>query len=85
MQSIRHQNNLRKIAGPAAGILVLLVAVFLATSLCSAVAGPAIPQIFKPVDAKLGDSPAGQTGNNDENETRSSQHKEPVDLQRHGY
>ena len=85
MQSIGHQNNLREIAGPAAGILVLLVAVFLATRLCSAAAAPAVPRMFKFEDAKLGDSPAGQTGNHDENQTHSSQHKEPVDFQRHGY
>ena len=54
MQSIGHKNNLRKFAGLAAGILVLLAAVFLATRLCSAEAGPAIPRIFKPKGAKLG-------------------------------
>jgi hypothetical protein len=85
MQIIGRQNNLRRIAGPVAGILVLLAAVFLATSLCSAAGGSAIPRIFKPGVAKLGGSLPNQTGNNDENETRSGQRKEPVELQRHGY
>src|ERR1700685_866553 len=85
MQSIGHQNNLRKIAGPVAGILVLLTAVFLATSLCSAVSSPGIPRMFESRVAKLGGSLPGQTGSDDENETQSSQQKEPVDLQRHGY
>ena len=85
MQSIGRQNNLRRIAGPVAGILVLLAAVFLATSLCSAASSPAIPRIFKPDVAKLGGSLPDQTGDHDKNETRSGQHKEPVELQRHGY
>jgi Oxidoreductase family, C-terminal alpha/beta domain len=54
MQSIGRQNNLRKIAGPVAGILVLLAAVFLAASLCSAASSPGIPRIFKPRVAKFG-------------------------------
>src|SRR6202051_413328 len=37
-----------RIAGPVAGILILLAAVLLAASLCSAASGPAIPSIFKP-------------------------------------
>jgi Oxidoreductase family, C-terminal alpha/beta domain len=44
MQNTGRQNNLRKIAGPVAGILVLLAAVFLATSLCSAANRPGIPR-----------------------------------------
>ena len=85
MQSIVRQNNLGKIAGPVAGILVLLAAVFLATSLCTAASSPSIPRIFKPRVANLGGSLPGQTGTNDENETRIGRHKQPVDLQRHGY
>jgi len=61
MQSIGRQNNLRKIAGPVAGILVLLAAVFLAASLCSAASSPRISRIFKPRVAKLGSSLPGQT------------------------
>ncbi len=34
--------------GPVAGILILLAAVLLAASLCSAASGPAVPSIFKP-------------------------------------
>lgn len=34
--------------GPVAGVLILLAAVLLAASLCSAGTGPAIPSIFKP-------------------------------------
>jgi len=71
MQSIGHPNNLRKIAGPAAGIMILLVAVFLATRLCSAASRPAIPRISKPRVAKLGSSSHSQTGSDDENGTRS--------------
>jgi cytochrome c oxidase subunit II len=37
-----------RIAGLLAGILTLLAAMFLATSLCSGATGPAIPSIFKP-------------------------------------
>src|ERR1700730_14582592 len=37
-----------RIAGPDAGILMLLAAVFLAGSLCSGATGPAVPSIFKP-------------------------------------
>jgi cytochrome c oxidase subunit 2 len=37
-----------RIAGPVAGILMLLAAVFLAASLCSGATGPAVPSIFKP-------------------------------------
>jgi len=39
-----------KIAGPVAGILILLASLILATSLCAAnsASGPAIPSIFKP-------------------------------------
>jgi hypothetical protein len=85
MQSIGRQNNLGKIAGPVAGILLLLAAVFLATSLCSAASSPGIPRIFKPEDAKPGQSPVGQSGSDDENKGRSGQYKEPVDPQRHGY
>jgi len=85
MQSIGRQNNLRKIAGPAAGILLLLAEVFLATSLCSAVSSFGIPRIFEHRAAELGGSLPGQTGSDDENKTRSGGHKKPVDLQRHGY
>jgi hypothetical protein len=85
MQSTGHQKNLRRIAGPVAGILVLVAAVFLATSLCSAASSSAIPSILKPEVAKLGGTLPDQAGDNDENETRSAEHKEPVDLQRHGY
>src|ERR1700688_606144 len=37
-----------RIAGLLAGILTLLAAMFLATSLCSGATGPAIPSIFRP-------------------------------------
>jgi len=40
MQSKGLVNNLRKIAGLVAGLLVLLAAVFLATRLCSAASSP---------------------------------------------
>jgi hypothetical protein len=71
MQSIGRLKNLRKIAGLVAGLLVLLAAVFLATRLCSAASSPGSPRIFKPRVAKLGSSLQGQTGSDDENETRS--------------
>jgi hypothetical protein len=71
MQSLGRLNNLRKIAGLVAGLLVLLAAVFLATRLCSAASSPGIPRIFKPRVAKLGSSSHGQTGSIDENVTRS--------------
>jgi len=71
MQSIGRPNNLRKIAGLVAGILVLLAAVFLATRLCSAAGSPGIPRIFKPWVTKLGSSLQCQTGCDDENENRS--------------
>ena len=71
MQSKGRVNNLRKIAGLVAGLLVLLAAVFLATRLCSAASSPGIPHIFKPRVAKLCSSLQGRTGSDDENETRS--------------
>ena len=70
MQSIGRLNNLHKIAGLVAGLLVLLAAVFLATRLCSAASRPGIPRIFKLRVTKLGSSLQGQTGSDDENETR---------------
>ena len=48
MKSTRHEKNWERIAGPVAAILILLAAVFLAASLCSAASGTAIPSIFKP-------------------------------------
>jgi len=85
MGSKKRRKNLDKIAGPVAGILVLLAAVFLAASLCSAASGPVIPSVFQPEVAKLHGSLRDQTGNSNENETHGGQHKELVDLQRHGY
>src|ERR1700687_2049930 len=46
MKNLTHERA--RVAGPVFGILLLLVAVFLATSLCSGATGPAIPSIFKP-------------------------------------
>jgi cytochrome c oxidase subunit II len=48
MTGAEHKTEWRRIAGPVAGILILLAAVFLAASLCSAATGPAIPSIFRP-------------------------------------
>jgi cytochrome c oxidase subunit II len=48
MKRTAHKTAWGKIAGPVAGILVLLAAVLLAVGLCSAASGPAIPSIFKP-------------------------------------
>ena len=48
MKDTKHKAEWGKVAGPVFGILVLLAAVFLATSLCSGATGPAIPSIFKP-------------------------------------
>jgi|ERR1700675_2829755 hypothetical protein len=48
MKGSRQKTEWGRIAGPVAAILILLAAVFLAASLCSAATGPAIPSIFKP-------------------------------------
>ncbi len=48
MKNLTHEHERARVAGPVFGILLLLVAVFLATSLCSGATGPAIPSIFKP-------------------------------------
>ena len=48
MKDTKPKTEWGRIAGPVAGILILLAAVLLAASLCSASSGPAIPSIFKP-------------------------------------
>src|ERR1700676_2485775 len=48
MKGSRQKTEWGRIAGPVAAILILLAAVFLAASLCSAASGPEIPSIFKP-------------------------------------
>src|SRR6266852_1121161 len=48
MKNLTHEHERARVGGPVFGILLLLVAVFLATSLCSGATGPAIPSIFKP-------------------------------------
>src|ERR1700676_4244695 len=48
MIDTKNKTKWGRIAGPVAGILMLLAAVFLAASLCSGGTGPAIPSIFKP-------------------------------------
>jgi cytochrome c oxidase subunit 2 len=48
MNFLTQKNEWGKAVGPVAGILILLAAVFLAASLCSAATGPAIPSIFEP-------------------------------------
>src|SRR5271169_775647 len=48
MKNLMHENERGRAIGPLAGVLILLAAVFLAVSLCSAASGPAIPSIFKP-------------------------------------
>ena len=48
MKGRKTKTEWRRIAWPVAGVVLLLAAVFLAASLCSAASGPAIPNIFKP-------------------------------------
>src|ERR1700680_4085477 len=48
MKNLTHEHEWARVVGPVAGVLILLAAVFLATSLCSGAADPAIPSIFKP-------------------------------------
>src|SRR3984893_12342581 len=48
MIDTKNKTKWGRIAGPIAAILMLLAAVFLAASLCSAASGSAIPSIFKP-------------------------------------
>jgi len=48
MKNLTHEHEWIRVVGPVAGVLILLAAVFLAASLCSAGSGPAIPSIFKP-------------------------------------
>jgi cytochrome c oxidase subunit II len=48
MQYTTRKTEWGRIAGPVAGILILLTAVLLAASACSAATGSAIPNIFKP-------------------------------------
>jgi cytochrome c oxidase subunit 2 len=48
MKGTAHRTERGRIAGTVAGLLILLAAVFLAASLCSAASGPAMPSIFKP-------------------------------------
>ena len=47
MKDTKRERKLGRVVGLAAGIAILLAALFLATSLCAA-EGPAIPSIFKP-------------------------------------
>src|SRR6202140_3351282 len=48
MKKPMHEREWARIVGLVAGVLILLSAVFLAASLCSAATGPTIPSIFKP-------------------------------------
>ena len=48
MNYLMQNRKWRRALGPVAGVLLLLAAIFLAASLCSASSGPAIPSIFKP-------------------------------------
>src|SRR6202051_1075682 len=48
MSYLAHENGWGTTVGRVAGVLILLVAVLLAASLCSAASGPGIPSIFKP-------------------------------------
>jgi cytochrome c oxidase subunit 2 len=48
MNGAAHKTKSSRIAGPVAGVLILLTALLLAASLCSAATSPAIPSIFKP-------------------------------------
>src|SRR6266853_3959705 len=48
MKNPTHEHEWARVAGAVAGVLILLAALFLAASLCSAGSGPAIPSIFKP-------------------------------------
>src|SRR6202051_5148019 len=48
MSYLAHENGWGTTVGRVAGVLILLVAVLLAASLCSAASGPGIPSISKP-------------------------------------
>lgn len=51
MRSETHKRGLREIAGALSGILVLLAAVLLATSLCTAASDPTVSSLRSPFSA----------------------------------